>query len=226
MAFILPQVGYGIYTWLMHRKKKGASSLRSELVAAGIASYVAINAAALCAGIEFGIQPLLFTDVAGNALYCPYPLWVSVPAMLAGHLTVAGAAEAIFTVGILAYVRKAAPSFGIEGLGATDKDASRSSRAMAALMCALIVLVPLGLLAEGDAWGEWAPEDVSAAVGYAPQGLSSGWMWEALIPDYSFGALPDWAGYVLSAVIGAAVLVIVFRLLAAGGKQKVDFGTR
>lgn len=226
IAFILPQAGYGIYTWLMHRKKKGASSLRSELVAAGIASYVAINAAALSAGIEFGIQPLLFTDAAGNALYCPYPLWVSVPAMLAGHLTVAGAAEAIFTVGILAYVRKAAPSFGIEGLGATDKDASRSSRAMTALMCVLIVLVPLGLLAEGDAWGEWAPEDVSAAVGYAPQGLSSGWMWEAFVPDYSFGALPDWAGYVLSAVIGVAVLVIVFRLLAAGGKQKVDFGTR
>lgn len=225
MAFILPQVGYGIYSWIMQRKR-GDSSLRQELVAAGIASYVAINAAALSAGIEFGIQPLLFTDASGQALFCPYPLWVSVPAMLAGHLTVAGAAEAIFTVGILAYVRKAAPTFGIEGLGATDADASRSGRAMAALMCALIVLVPLGLLATGDAWGEWAPEDVGAAVGYAPQGLASGWTWEALLPDYSLQGLPEWAGYIVSAAIGAALLVIMFRLLAATGKQKADFGTR
>ena len=222
MAFILPQVGYGIYSWIMQRKR-GDSSLRQELVAAGIASYVAINAAALCAGIEFGIQPLLFTDAAGNALYCPYPLWVSVPAMLAGHLTVAGAAEAIFTVGILAYVRKAAPSFGIEGLGATDKDASRSSRAMAALMCALIVLVPLGLLAEGDAWGEWGTEDLADMVGYTPVGLGEGWEWSSLMPDYSIGSLPDIAGYLLSAVIGVALLVIIFRLVAAAMKPTVSF---
>ena len=47
---------------------------RKRKLAAGIGSYIGINAAAFCAAIEFGIQPLLFTDAAGKALYCPYPL--------------------------------------------------------------------------------------------------------------------------------------------------------
>lgn len=225
MAFVLPMVGYGVYQ-LIARPKEGAKTpLSRELAAAGISSYLAINAAALAAAIEFGIQPLLFTDAAGQALFCPYPLWVSVPAMLAGHLTVAGAAEAIFTVGILAYVRKAAPGFGIEGVTAEGARPDKGAKAMAGLMCALIVLTPLGLLATGDAWGEWAAEDVADMVGYAPQGLADGWEWSALLPDYSLGGLPDWVGYILSAVIGAALLVIVFRLFAGAAKQKADFGT-
>jgi cobalt/nickel transport system permease protein len=56
--------------------------------------------------------------------------------------------------------------------------------------------------------------------------MASGWEWQSLLPDYSFGGLPDWVGYVLSAVIGVALLVIAFRAIAAGMKSKVDFGTR
>lgn len=66
MAFVLPFAGYFIY----HGLKKVISS---DTVAAGIGAYVGINAAAFCAAVEFGIQPLLFTDAAGQALYCPYP---------------------------------------------------------------------------------------------------------------------------------------------------------
>lgn len=248
MAFVLPMVGYGIYALVMHAFASRSSAEKPqacqgqaqppalELVAAGVGSYVGINAAALCAAIEFGIQPLLFSNAAGQALYCPYPLWVSVPAMLAGHLTVAGTAEVIFTVGILAYVRKAAPSFGVEGAlapaGTASKAAPTASQAhaahasLAALLVALVVLAPLGLLATGDAWGEWATEDVAESVGYTPAGMASGWEWQSLLPDYSFGGLPDWVGYVLSAVIGVALLVIAFRAIAAGMKSKVDFGTR
>ena len=58
---------------------------------------------------EFGIQPLLFTDAAGQALYCPYPLSVSIPAMMVGHLTLFGFAEVVFTTAVLAYLKKAAP---------------------------------------------------------------------------------------------------------------------
>ena len=92
MAFVLPMCGYAVYGLLRGREERrsdaAGTGLGRELVAAGVGSYVGINAAALCAAIEFGVQPLLFADAAGRALYCPYPLWVSVPAMLAGHLTV------------------------------------------------------------------------------------------------------------------------------------------
>ncbi len=225
MAFVLPMVGYGIYQLIARPKDGEAVPLSRELVAAGVGSYVGINAAALCAAIEFGIQPLLFTDAAGQALYCPYPLWVSIPAMLAGHLTVFGAAEVVFTVGILAYVRKAAPGFGIDMADAKATQPEKASKAMAILMAVLIVLTPLGLLAEGDAWGEWGAEDLATMVGYTPQGMADGWEWTSLLPDYSLGSLPDWVGYILSAIIGAALLVILFRILAGSSKQKVDFGT-
>lgn len=219
MAFILPLVGYSIYSLIYKHSKK---SLQSELVAAGIGAYVALNCAALCAAIEFGVQPLLFTNGAGQALYCPYPLWVSVPAMLIGHLTVFGAAEVVFTVGILGFVRKAAPTFGIE-TQADKAPAKKSYGPIYALIAVLIVATPLGLLAEGDAWGEWGAEDLGEMVGYTPVGLGNGWEWSAFMPDYSVGALPDWAGYILSAIIGVALLVIIFRLVAAGMKKTVDF---
>ncbi|MGN0056589.1 MAG: energy-coupling factor ABC transporter permease [Atopobiaceae bacterium] len=285
MAFVLPMVGYGMYALVMRAgglRGRGfskpddgaldsavdskpsnsaalptASTSKRELIAAGIGSYLGINAAALCAAIEFGIQPLFFTNAAGQALYCPYPLWVSVPAMLAAHLTVCGAAEVAFTVGILAYVRKVAPGFCLDSVArdagrgqavgqsfaqtamprraplqddvAAEPDslAQRKGRAaVAVLLAVLIALVPLGLLASGDAWGEWSTEDVAASVGYTPAGMSGGWEWHSMLPDYSLGALPDWAGYLVSAVVGVALLVIVFRVAAAGMRAKVDFGTR
>ncbi|MGN0287649.1 MAG: cobalt transporter CbiM [Atopobiaceae bacterium] len=285
MAFVLPMVGYGVYALVMRAgglrgrdssqadggvldpavdTKSATGVSKRELVAAGIGSYLGINAAALCAAIEFGIQPIFFSNAAGQALYCPYPLWVSVPAMLAAHLTVCGAAEVAFTVGILAYVRGVAPGFCLDvvardaGQGqafghpsvlgaaseqATSEQASGQGRiatqtdchaqaqgqgraAVAVLLAALMSLVPLGLLASGDAWGEWSTEDVAVSVGYTPAGMSGGWEWHSMLPDYSLGALPDWAGYLLSAVVGVALLVIVFRLIAAGMRTKVDFGTR
>ncbi|MDO5119350.1 MAG: cobalt transporter CbiM [Coriobacteriales bacterium] len=216
MAFVLPFVGYAVYSWLKERLKGD----NGQLIAAGIGSYVGLNAAALCAALEFGIQPLLFTDAAGNALYCPYPLSVAIPAMMLGHLTVAGLAEAGFTVGILAFLRNTMPSFGIEELSSGDN----KTAPVIGLVCALIAATPLGLLATGDAWGEWGLEDLAELVGYEPAGMANGWEWSSFMPDYSIGALPEWIGYILSAIIGAALLILIFRLLANTSKKTVDFG--
>lgn len=216
MAFVLPFVGYAVYSWL----KEPLKGDNGQLIAAGVGSYVGLNAAALCAALEFGIQPLLFTDAAGNALYCPYPLSVAIPAMMLGHLTVAGLAEAGFTVGILAFLRNTMPSFGIEELSSGDN----KTAPVIGLVCTLIAATPLGLLATGDAWGEWGLEDLAELVGYEPAGMANGWEWSSFMPDYSIGALPEWIGYILSAIIGAALLILIFRLLANTSKKTVDFG--
>ncbi len=219
MAFVLPMVGYGIYSFIRGRVK----GLKGELIGAGVGSYIAINCAAICAAIEFGVQPIFFTDAAGAAMYCPYPIWVSVPAMLAGHLTVFGLAEVVFTVGILAFVRKVSPSFGV-GTGESSTKGARGLIPVIVLVVALIAATPLGLLAQGDAWGEWSAEDLANLVGYTPVGLEDGWEWSALMPDYSIGMLPDWIGYILSAIIGVLLLVVIFRIISACMKAKVDFG--
>lgn len=214
IAIICPLVGHSLYRIIFERTN-------NQLLAAGIGSYVGLNAAAFATAVEFGIQPLLFNDGAGHALYCPYPLSVSIPAMMLGHLTVWGAVEALFTVGVLGFLRNAAPSFGIEQTSAGEGSA-RSIVPVWILVAVLAVATPLGLLAEGDAWGEWGTEDLAEMVGYTPAGFE-GWEWSSLMPDYTFAALPDAASYILSAVIGVALLVIAFRLLGATSKPTASF---
>lgn len=275
MAFVLPFVGYAVYRLvekaLLRREESRSRSPRSvfakgrttsgaceanathpgrkhtvSTIAAGIGSYVGINAAALCAAIEFGIQPMLFRDSAGNAMYCPYPLSVSLPAMMIGHLTVFGAAEVVFTVLVLSFLEKAQPelfaagtavrssheintttghaSASAVGAAASGQDAClssdgakpvRTSKKLVAFFMCLIAAVPLGLLAEGTAWGEWGADEIAqTGVGYTPSGMLHGFSFSALIPDYSVAGMPSWIGYIFSAAIGAAVLIIVFKLLS------------
>ena len=235
MAFALPFVGYAVYSLLRKWIRRGSG----DLIGAGVGAYLGINAAALCAAIEFGVQPMLFRDSAGNALYCPYGLNLSVPAMMIGHLTVFGLAEVVFTVTVLAFVKKTSPDMIMgavrRGSGASGSMGSRtagmetasaasgrkSGRAVSFLLGALILATPLGLLAEGTAWGEWGVDEIAATgAGYTPAGMLKGFSLKALVPDYSFAGLPEWFGYILSAVIGAAVLIIVFRLIGDAKKPQ------
>jgi cobalt/nickel transport system permease protein len=215
MAFVLPYMGYGIYRLISSR----ISSEKGQYIGAAIGSYVGINAAAFCAAVEFGIQPYLFTDEAGQALYCPYGLNISIPAMMIGHLTIFGLAELIYTTGIFAFVKKVSPGTVTEG-----KKANRLP--IYAIVAVLICLVPLGLLAEGTAWGEWGAEEIAEvvsggqALGYTPAGMTNGFSLTAIMPDYTIAGIPDVAAYVLSAVIGVAILVILFRLVGSMMKEK------
>ncbi|MCF0197483.1 MAG: hypothetical protein HUK03_09725, partial [Bacteroidaceae bacterium] len=77
LAFILPFSGYFVYCGLKKVFKVSPGAFR-DYVCVGIASYVGVNVAALAAGVQFGLQPLLFHTPEGQALYCPYPLSISV----------------------------------------------------------------------------------------------------------------------------------------------------
>ena len=216
MAFVMPFVGYGTARLIMGRVRTG----KGRLAGLGIGAYAGINAAALCAAIEFGIQPMLFTNAAGQALYCPYGPEIAVPAMMIGHLTVFGLAEVVYTTAVYAFLEKTSPDLVRIGDPA-HSGAAGTSLPVKLLVSGLIILTPLGLLAEGTAWGEWGADEIaSTGAGYTPAGMRSGFSWNALLPDYSVGNMPQAAGYVLSAVIGVAILVIVFKLISAGTKGK------
>ena len=217
MAFVLPYVGWGVYRLL---KGKGDGAARS-CVAAAIGSYVGLNAAAFCCAVEFGVQPMLFRDAVGNALYCPYDLSVAIPAMMIPHLAVAGVVEAVFTVAVYALVRKTAPDLRYERILADAPETGKKSRLpIFALIAALIAACPLGLLATGTAWGEWGADEIAEivvggkALGYTPAGLENGWSLEVPMPDYVLEGMNEVVAYILSAVIGVALLVILFKLLS------------
>ncbi|MHB1134726.1 MAG: PDGLE domain-containing protein [Chloroflexota bacterium] len=78
----------------------------------------------------------------------------------------------------------------------------------------MLALSPLGLLAEGAAWGEWAPDEVGEMVGFVPAGLEAlSSLWQAPLPDYAPRGLPDVAGYVLSALLGGGAVLAATWLL-------------
>jgi len=106
MAFVLPFVGYYAYQLISAGSQTGS---KRRVIAAGIGAYLGINVAALCAGIEFGLQPLFFHTANGQALYCPYGLNVAVPAMLGEHVLVFGWVEMIVTALVVKYLQKQSP---------------------------------------------------------------------------------------------------------------------
>src|ERR1700677_3933957 len=163
MAIVGALVAYAVYRLLAARSP--ILSFR-RVVAAGLAGYIAINVSALFAAVEFGIQPLLFHDASGAPLYCPYPLSIAIPAMMIGHLTIAGIAELFVSAGVVAFLQKSDPSLLLRSAGAGPGSAgdlvagsfaptARSLRPLWAGLGSLMILTPLGILAAGSAWGEW-----------------------------------------------------------------------
>ena len=216
MALVLPFVGYGVYRLLARRLT--LTSPRRAL-AAGAGAYVGINAAAMCAAIEFGIQPELFTASDGTPLYAPFHLAQTIPAMALAHLTVGGVVEFALTFGVIAYLQRSNsavlrinhPNVRIEG----DDPARRPLgwRWVVGGLAVLAALTPLGLLAPGGAFGE----DPAARLDLGrynlkavPTGLAK-WssFWDrTILGGYGFadGQHPN-VGYVLSAAIGMLAIV-------------------
>jgi len=207
-----------------------APKSRRRVVAAALAGYGAINVSALLAAIEFGLQPMLFHDAAGAPLYAPYPLHVAIPAMMAGHLTIAGAAEAVMSAGLFTYLRRNEPA--LVGISNTAPE-PRLGRAplwgpLGGALALALLLTPLGILAGGSAWGEWSARDYASVQARAQMAASSGNVaaptiaprglarlanfWTAPLPDYAPAFIKSTPfGYLLSAMFGVgAILAVVW----------------
>jgi cobalt/nickel transport system permease protein len=235
MAIVGSLVSYAVY-----RIAAGRAALTAprRVVAAALAGYTAINAAAFCAALEFGIQPLFFKDPNGTPLYAPYPLSIAIPAMMIGHLTFAGLAELVLSAGVVAYFQRTNPSLlrltapGALPAGAETRRAPTQStwgtvRPLATALALLLVLTPLGILAAGTAWGEWSARDFSnpqarkeiaaasrnaAPPARTPRGLDRLYsVWTAPFPQYApaFVRRPA-IGYALSAMFGSGTIILVF----------------
>lgn len=236
MAIVGSLIAYGIY-----RLVAGQSPVHSarRVFAAGLAGYLAINASALLAALEFGIQPLLFHDAAGTPLYAPYPLHIAIPAMMIGHLSFAGLAEMLLSAGLVAYLQRANPDLLGASLAppAALRQAWWATRRAWVMLACLMIASPLGLLATGTAWGEWGVEDFTSpqtrqAIMQAshhaplptdtPQGLRHlADFWKAPIPDYAPTFIHHPAlGYIVSAITGTGLILLLALLLSPWLKRR------
>ena len=241
MGVIGSLVAYGVYRLLAIQSSYDS---RRRIIAAGVAGYVAANASALAAAVELGIQPALFHDSSGTPLYAPYPLNIAIPAMLIGHLTFAGLAETLISAGLVAYLQVADPGLLATTSGAPTGPVGRSlkspvsSRRLWATVALLLIFTPLGILATGKAWGEWAPGDfvhpeartqIAAASSNqapppeVPTGIARmATIWTSPFPAYAPGFVKSRAlGYFLSAMFGVGVCLLIAVLAQARVRTRV-----
>ncbi len=127
IAFAEVLAGYGTYKLISFKvrssKFKGQEAQNSHisgssetarfetrsLVGAGVGAYVGINLAALLTAVELGIQPVIHVGPDGRPLYSPFPLTVTVPAIMIEHIAIFGFVEAAVTVLVLVYLRRSHP---------------------------------------------------------------------------------------------------------------------
>ena len=79
----------------------------------------------------------------------------------------------------------------------------------------LLALVPLGLLSENPAWGEWDLDYYKEKLGFIPKGMEQAAGLKPIIPDYEVPGLGSVSGYYLSAIVG---VVLIFGVLFIIGK--------
>jgi cobalt ECF transporter T component CbiQ len=178
--------------------------------------------------VEFGLQPLLFRAPDGTPLYAPYPLSISVPAMVIPHALVASVVEGAVTALVLAYLQRTNPAI----LHGTERPSAWGDGAAGAklrwLWVALIVLIvasPLGLLAPGTAWGEWGAQKLALMGVRIPQGLARlETLWNAPFSGYQVQPFHNSGlGYSVSALLGILIILLAAWLLLTlltSGKKK------
>jgi len=82
----------------------------------------------------------------------------------------------------------------------------------------LFILLPLGLLTEYDAWGEWDPEVYKKLLGFIPEGIKNAHSF-SVIPDYGEGSV---IMYYLSAIIGAALIYAILYFMVKTKKNETN----
>jgi len=204
MAIVLPLTGYFIYKVISSNSQ---SKSPRRFIGAIVGSYIGLAAAAFLTGIELGIQPALFHSADGTPLYAPYTISVALPAIMVGHLLIAGPVEAIVTGGVFVYLQRTNSS-----LIKSDYPGRKEGKLwiLWGALGLLVLATPLGLLASGTAWGEWGVEELrDRGLGFIPQGMDklAGW-WPAPLPDYGFSRMGAVIGYIFAAVVG--IIVVVF----------------
>jgi cobalt/nickel transport system permease protein len=229
MGLVTSFVSYYVYKLLATRAPLLS---RRRWLAAAASGYIGLNAAALSCAIELGIQPVLYHTASGSPLYAPFPLPITIPSMLIPHMLIFGFVEAAATGLLVSYAMRSDQSILAASMASSIPDLnggmSGGGTPMATLqspapkrsifsrvwilVVVLIVLAPLGLLAQGTAFAEWSSSDLEIIFGLAPPaGMTSlENVYDAPFKGYSIPGATTFTqlslAYVLAAIIGVSIL--------------------
>ena len=117
MSVVGSLVGYYLYRLFSWNSQEDS---KRRLVAAGLASYLAVNLGAFLTAVEVGIQPLLHVGPDGRPLYSPFPLQITIPGIMIQHLAIFSFIEVVVTVLAMTYFQRSHPELlkgAISGYG-------------------------------------------------------------------------------------------------------------
>lgn len=98
MGFVGAFVSYGIFRLL--------DGKLNQKVVLFISGWCGIVSASILVAIVLGIQPMMGVDSLGRALYFPFGLEVTIPAIVGSHMLFFGLVEGIATVLVVSFVKK------------------------------------------------------------------------------------------------------------------------
>ena len=90
------------------------------------------------------------------------------------------------------------------------------------ILAVMVLLVPLGLLTQNPAWGEWESAYYIKVLGYLPKGMAEAKGVSPILPDYAMQGGNEVLWYYLSALIGIVLIFAIFYAVAKIGKRRVS----
>jgi len=82
------------------------------------------------------------------------------------------------------------------------------------LLFIVFIIIPIGLLTDAPAWGEWDLSFFKKTLGFIPEGLKhSPEIVKPVIPDYTLDEKHPVLSYYISAVVGVVLIFISFYIL-------------
>jgi len=90
------------------------------------------------------------------------------------------------------------------------------------LLGVLLALVPIGLLTDSPAWGEWDLDYYKKVLGFVPEKIEKGALVNSPLPDYTLPGINPVVGYYISGIVGVLLLFGIYYLIYRVVKKKDD----
>lgn len=179
-----------------------------------ISGWMSIVLASVVVAIVLGVEPYIAKNINGVPVYFPYDLKITLPAIVGSHMLFFGIVEGIFTLFGLSYFKKYFDTRQDYKTIGIKKETSEILLFFFVILL-IMLLVPLGIITENPAWGEWDLSFFSENLGFIPQGIQHfSTLYSAPLSGYVLPGISPVASYYLSAILAFFVTTFVFYIFS------------
>ena len=206
MGYVASFTGYYTYKFLKNKIPDKLNYFFSGWLSIVLASAVV--------AIVLGIEPSVAKNASGGPLYFPYGLKITLPAIVGSHMLFFGIIEGVFTLfGVSYFKRYINIEPGYETIGLKKGGADIFLFFLIILL--IMLLVPLGLITENPAWGEWDLSFFHEKLGFIPLGIKHfSALYTAPLSGYTLPGMSPVASYYLSAILAVFFTTFIFYLFS------------